>query len=126
MRRIADLHPGEAKPTPETRTSLPRLPEPGTLRAIASADEHAAELSLLCDFDDDLAQQATAASSRSGGTPLPQPALFLALAAGYSRPVATFGRAALGPGAPAPGTAADARPPQLKPEGPPSANGISG
>jgi hypothetical protein len=35
---------------------------PHTPRSIAVADEQAAELSMLCGFDDDLAKQATAAS----------------------------------------------------------------
>jgi hypothetical protein len=41
---------------------------PGTLRAIAVADEQAAELIVLCGLDDDLAQQATAASNPIRGT----------------------------------------------------------
>lgn len=66
MRRIADLHPGEAKTdardaaiVAEATRSLPH-----TLRSIVVADEQAAELSMLCGFDDDLAKQATATSNR--------------------------------------------------------------
>jgi hypothetical protein len=40
---------------------------PHTLRSIAVADEQAAELSMPCGFDDDLAKQATAASNRIRG-----------------------------------------------------------
>jgi hypothetical protein len=40
---------------------------PHTLRSIAVADEQAAELSMLCGFDDHLAKQATAASNRIRG-----------------------------------------------------------
>ena len=40
---------------------------PHTLRSIVLADEQAAELSMLCGFDDDLAKQATATSNRIRG-----------------------------------------------------------
>ena len=68
MRRIADLHPGEAK-TPGTRTSSPTLhaPCPQTLRAVQVPEEHVAELSMLCGFADDLAKAATATSNRIPG-----------------------------------------------------------
>lgn len=62
MRRIADLHAGEAKTdardgsiTAEAARSLPHA-----LRSLELADEQVAELSMLCGFDDDLAQQITA------------------------------------------------------------------
>src|SRR5699024_11016993 len=40
---------------------------PHTLRSIVLADEQAAQLSMLCGFDDDLAKQATATSNRIRG-----------------------------------------------------------
>ena len=40
---------------------------PHTLRSIVLAEEQAAELSMLCGFDDDLAKQATATSNRIRG-----------------------------------------------------------
>lgn len=40
---------------------------PHTLRSIVVADEQAAELSMLCGFDDDVAKQATATSNRIRG-----------------------------------------------------------
>ena len=40
---------------------------PHTLRPIVNADEQAAELSMLCGFDDDMAKQATATSNRIRG-----------------------------------------------------------
>jgi transposase len=69
MRRIADLHPGEAKTDARDAAIIAEAARtmPHTLRAIALADEQAAELSMLCGFDDDLAQQATAASNRIRG-----------------------------------------------------------
>jgi len=64
MRRIADLHPGEAKTDARDAYIIAEAARtmPHTLRSIAVADEQAAELSMLCGFDDDLAKQATAAS----------------------------------------------------------------
>ncbi len=69
MRRVADLHPGEAKTDArdafiiaETARTMPH-----TLHAITVADETTAELSMLCGFDDDLAAQATAVSNRLRG-----------------------------------------------------------
>ena len=69
MRRIADLHPGEAKTDArdafiiaETARTMPH-----TLRSIAVADEQVAELSMLCGFDDDLAGQITQVSNRIRG-----------------------------------------------------------
>ena len=69
MRRIADLHPGEAKTDARDAAIIAEAARtmPHTLCAIALADEQAAELSMLCGFDDDLAQQATAASNRIRG-----------------------------------------------------------
>lgn len=69
MRRIADLHPGEAKTDArdaliiaETARTLPH-----TLRSIQVADAQVAELTMLCGFDDDLAGQITQVSNRLRG-----------------------------------------------------------
>jgi len=69
MRRIADLHPGEAKTDARDAYIIAEAARcmPHTLRSIAVADEQAAELSMLCGFDDDLAKQPTAASNRIRG-----------------------------------------------------------
>lgn len=69
MRRIADLHPGEAKTNARDAAIIAEAARtmPHTLRSIVVADEQAAELSMLCGFDDDLAQQATATSNRIRG-----------------------------------------------------------
>lgn len=69
MRRIADLHPGEAKTDARDAYIIAEAARtmPHTLRSIAVADEQAAELSMLCGFDDDLAKQATAATNRIRG-----------------------------------------------------------
>jgi transposase len=69
MRRIADLHPGEAKTDARDAFIIAEAARmmPHTLRSIAMADEQAAELSMLCGFDDDLAKQATATSNRIRG-----------------------------------------------------------
>ena len=66
MRRIADLYPGEAKTDARDAPIIggAALTMPHTRRAIVLADQQAAELAMLCGFDDDLAQQATAASNR--------------------------------------------------------------
>ncbi len=69
MRRIADLHPGEAKTDArdaaiiaETARSMPH-----TLRSIQATDEQVAELTMLCGFDDDLAAQITQVGNRVRG-----------------------------------------------------------
>lgn len=69
MRRIADLHPGEAKTDARDAAIIAEAARtmPHTLRSIEVTDEHTAELSMLCGFDDDLAKQATAASNRIRG-----------------------------------------------------------
>lgn len=69
MRRIADLHPGEAKTDARDAAIIAEAARslPHTLRSIVVADEQAAELSMLCGFDDDLAKQATAISNRIRG-----------------------------------------------------------
>jgi len=69
MRRIADLHPGEAKTDARDAAIIAEAARtmPHTLRSIVIADEQIAELSMLCGFDDDLAKQATATSNRIRG-----------------------------------------------------------
>ena len=70
MRRIADLHPGEAKTdVPETQQSLLKPPDLCRTRCVRSSSpmKKAAELSMLCGFNDDLAKQATATSYRIRG-----------------------------------------------------------
>ena len=69
MRRIADLHPGQAKTDARDAAIIAEAARsmPHTLRSIALADEQAAQLTMLCGFDDDLAKQATATSNRIRG-----------------------------------------------------------
>jgi len=69
MRRIADLHPGEAKTDARDAAIIAEAARtmPHTLRSIAVADEQVAELAMLCGFDDDLAKQVTATSNRLRG-----------------------------------------------------------
>ncbi|WP_434612746.1 IS110 family transposase [Arthrobacter sp. A5] len=69
MRRIADLHPGEAKTDARDAYIIAEAARtmPHTLRSIEVADEQIAELSMLCGFDDDLTQQTTATSNRIRG-----------------------------------------------------------
>jgi transposase len=69
MRRIADLHAGEAKTDArdayiiaEAARSLPH-----TLRSLKLADNQVAELTMLCGFDEDLAGQITQTSNRIRG-----------------------------------------------------------
>src|ERR1700753_3817340 len=69
MRRIADLHAGEAKTDArdaaiiaETARSMPHA-----LRSLRLDDEQLAELTMLCGFDDDLADQITQTSNRIRG-----------------------------------------------------------
>lgn len=69
MRRIADLHAGEAKTDArdayiiaEAARSLPHA-----LRSLRVADTDIAELTMLCGFDDDLAEQITQVSNRMRG-----------------------------------------------------------
>lgn len=69
MRRLADLHPGEAKTDArdaaiiaETARSMPH-----TLWSIQATDEQVAELTMLCGFDDDLAGQITQVGNRVRG-----------------------------------------------------------
>lgn len=69
MRRIADLHPGEAKTDARDALIIADTARtmPHTLRAIDLADEQVAELSMLCGFDEDLAGQITQVTNRIRG-----------------------------------------------------------
>ncbi|MEV8268692.1 IS110 family transposase [Microbacterium sp. NPDC076911] len=69
MRRIADLHPGEAKTDARDAAIIAETARtmPHTLRSIQVTDEQVAELSLLCGFDDDLAAQITQVGNRVRG-----------------------------------------------------------
>ncbi|AIY02862.1 transposase [Arthrobacter sp. PAMC 25486] len=71
MRSIADLHPGEASTAAREAAIIAGAARSmsHTLRSIVFADEQAAEPSMVCGFDDDLAKQATATSSRLRGLP---------------------------------------------------------
>ena len=68
-RRIADLHPGEAKTDARDAAIIAETARtmPHTLRSIQATDEQVAELSMLCGFDDDLAGQITQTSNRIRG-----------------------------------------------------------
>ncbi len=69
MRRIADLHPGEAKTDARDAFIIADAARtmPHALRSVQLADTQLAELSMLCGFDDDLAKQITATSNRIRG-----------------------------------------------------------
>lgn len=69
MRRIADLHPGEAKTDARDAAIIASAAKtmPHALRSLQLADEQVAEMSMLCGFDDDLAGQITATSNRIRG-----------------------------------------------------------
>lgn len=69
MRRIADLHPGEAKTDARDAAIIAQAARtlPHALRSIQVADESVAELSMLCGFDDDVLGQITATSNRVRG-----------------------------------------------------------
>ena len=69
MRRIADLHPGNAKTDARDVyvISDPARTLPHTLRRVDLNDESLADLSVLVGHDDDLAEQATAVSNRIRG-----------------------------------------------------------
>ncbi|OYQ09220.1 IS110 family transposase [Ralstonia solanacearum K60] len=66
MRRIADLHAGEAKTDARDAAIIAEAARsmPHTLRSLRLADEPLAELTMLCGFDDDLAAQVTQTSNR--------------------------------------------------------------
>lgn len=69
MRRIADLHAGEAKTDARDAAIIAEAARslPHTLRSLRLADESLAELTMLCGFDDDLASQITQTSNRIRG-----------------------------------------------------------
>ncbi|QBP53953.1 IS110 family transposase [Burkholderia pseudomallei] len=69
MRRIADLHAGEAKTDARDAAIIAEAARsmPHTLRSLRLADEQLAELTMLCGFDDDLAAQLTQTSNRIRG-----------------------------------------------------------
>ena len=69
MRRIADLHPGQAKTDARDAAIIAEAARsmPHTLRSVKLDDETLAELGVLCGFDDDLAGQITATSNRIRG-----------------------------------------------------------
>lgn len=69
MRRIADLHPGEAKTDARDAAIIAETARtmPHTLRSIHVTDEQVAELAMLCGFDDDLAAQITQVGNRVRG-----------------------------------------------------------
>ncbi|GAA3296879.1 hypothetical protein GCM10017708_37500 [Arthrobacter citreus] len=69
MRRIADLHPGQAKTDARDAAIIAEAARsmPHTLRSVELDDETLAELGVLCGFDDDLAGQITATSNRIRG-----------------------------------------------------------
>ncbi|MGF7137578.1 transposase [Paraburkholderia sp. EB58] len=69
MRRIADLHAGEAKTDARDAAIIAEAARsmPHTLRSLRLAEEPLAELTMLCGFDDDLAAQITQTSNRIRG-----------------------------------------------------------
>lgn len=69
MRRIADLHAGEAKTDARDAAIIAEAARsmPHTLRSLRLADEPLAELTMLCGFDDDLVAQITQTSNRIRG-----------------------------------------------------------
>ena len=69
MRRIADLHAGEAKTDARDAAIIAEATRtlPHALRPIRLEDEQVAELSMLCGFDDDIVGQMTATSNRIRG-----------------------------------------------------------
>lgn len=69
MRRIADLHPGQAKTDARDAAIIAEAARsmPHTLRSVELDDVTLAELGVLCGFDDDLAGQITATSNRIRG-----------------------------------------------------------
>lgn len=69
MRRIADLHEGEAKTDARDAAIIAEAARslPHALRALPKTDEVLSELTLLCGFDQDLAGQITQVSNRIRG-----------------------------------------------------------
>jgi hypothetical protein len=69
MRRIADLHAGEARTDARDAAIIAEAARsmPHTLRSLRLADVPLDELTILCGFDDDLAAQITQTSNRIRG-----------------------------------------------------------
>ena len=69
MRRIADLHPGEAKTDAKDAEVIAQAARsmPHALRALGADDEQTAELAMLAGFDEDLAEQINQTSNRIRG-----------------------------------------------------------
>lgn len=69
MRRIADLHPGEAKTDARDAAIIAQAARsmPHALRALHADDVQTAELSMLAGFDEDLAAQINQTSNRIRG-----------------------------------------------------------
>src|SRR5690625_6641988 len=69
MRRVADLHAGNAKTDARDAYIIAETARtmPATLRAIDVSDEQIAELAVLAGFDDDLLAQTTATRNRLRG-----------------------------------------------------------
>jgi transposase len=69
MRRIADLHAGEAKTDARDAYIIAEAARgmPHTLRSLKLADSQVAELTMLCGFDEDLAGQIVQVSNRIRG-----------------------------------------------------------
>lgn len=69
MRRIADLHPGQAKTDARDAYVIADAARslPHTLRRVDGSDEKLAELAMLAGFDDDLAGEATRLINRIRG-----------------------------------------------------------
>ncbi|MHA6798511.1 IS110 family RNA-guided transposase [Bounagaea algeriensis] len=69
MRRIADLHPGQAKTDARDAAVIAEAARsmPHTLRRVDVGDEALAELEVLVGFDDDLASEATRVGNRIRG-----------------------------------------------------------
>jgi transposase len=69
MRRIADLHQGEAKTDARDAAIIAQAARsmPHALRSIVVADEQVAALSMLCGFDEDLVKQVIQTTNRIRG-----------------------------------------------------------
>ncbi len=69
MRRIADLHPGEAKTDARDAQVIAQAARsmPHALRSLRADDEQIAELAMLAGFDDDLHVSIVSASNRLRG-----------------------------------------------------------
>jgi transposase len=69
MRRIADLHQGEAKTDARDAAIIAQAARsmPHALRSVVVADEQVAALSMLCGFDEDLAKQVNQTVNRIRG-----------------------------------------------------------